>query len=192
MTADTVTAVCAVVQTLLLALGGSYALKQVAEARHARHVALFLPLYQELNSHASVNTRRKLYVEIGPKGAASSPEERDVVNDIVNQFDLLGYLVRIKAIERDTVLGFYYGTIIRCWQEALWYIDEQRRLRSTKFAEHFEWLAGMARSYTDKHYPGTIVDNYARRSPVETPGTQPEKNKLTSRLFTDGMRECAA
>lgn len=176
MTANTIAAICAVIQTLLLMLGGGYALKQVAEARHSRHVALFLPLYQELNSHASVSTRRKLYVEIGAKGAASTAEERDIVNDIVNQFDLLGYLVRVKAIERDVVLGFYYGTILRCWQEAQWYIDEQRRLRNTKFAEHFEWLAGMARIYADKHYPGAVVDNYARRFPAERQHVPPEKN----------------
>jgi hypothetical protein len=170
MKTDTITAICTVIQTLLLILGGAYALKQIAEARRARHVALFLPMYQELNSHASVGIRRKLYTEIGPKGSNSSDKERDIVNDIVNQFDLLGYLVKLKAIERDVVVGFYYGTIIRCWQEARWYVDEQRRLRTTKFAEHFEWLAAQARDYVAVHYPDAVVENYSRKRSSSSSG----------------------
>jgi hypothetical protein len=50
--------------------------------------------------------------------------------------------------------------VIRCWRSARWYVEKQRALRGSNFAEHFEWLAERASDFQRERYPNDQVKQY--------------------------------
>ena len=157
---DIISSTAASVQTVLLAAAAIYGARQLHEARRTRHLSLLIPLFQELNSRQSVDNRRQLYTSIAPKKSKATKEDENLVNDIVNQFDFLGYVSRKSVADVDLVLGLYYGTIIRCWRDSEWYVSKQRELRSSPFAAHFEWLNQEAIRFQLKHHPSAKLERF--------------------------------
>ena len=147
-----VTAVCSIVQTVLLCVAAVYGFRQVREARRNRQLTAAFPLFNAINSRESVEKRRALYLEVPNDATAANTQEKLLVNDVINQLDFLGYLTRVESLELNIVLGLYYGTIIRCWHHSAPYVQEERFTRETHFAEHFEWIASRAHEYQDRHH----------------------------------------
>lgn len=154
---EIVTATCSVIQTGLLCVAAIYGFRQVREARRNRQLTAAFPLFNAINSRESVERRRALYLKVPKDASAANTEEKLLVNDVINQLDFLGYLTRVENLELEIVLGLYYGTIIRCWQHSTPYVLEERIVRGTHFAEHFEWIANRALEYQDKRHPFETV-----------------------------------
>jgi hypothetical protein len=177
---DIVSATAVSAQAVLLAVAGVYGARQLRETRRTRHLSLLIPLFQELNSRQSVDNRRRLYTTIAPRKSKATEDDENLVNDIVNQFDFLGYITRKSVADADLVLGLYYGTIIRCWRDSEWYISKQRELRSALFAAHFEWLNQEAIKFQLKYHPDAKLERFGMQPQSVRRVHQGHERKLRS------------
>jgi hypothetical protein len=134
-----------IVQTVLLAIGLVYGLRQVQEARRTREASVILDLFQRLHSREASERRHRLYRELHDSTLPLSPELESDVRQTVNEFDLLGYLALTKVVPRPAFLSLYYATTIRVWNATSAYIESQRDTRGTRYAQYFEQLVQLCR-----------------------------------------------
>ena len=146
-----ISGITALVQAVVVIIALVYGALQLRESAKSRSLSIFLPLYEELNSPKSVALRKKLYTETGGDPTLYTDEQEELINNIVNQLDFLGFLTQNKLIDFKLVAPLYYGTVIRCWEKASPYVLHQRDLRKTRFAYYFEFLYLKCKRYVRVH-----------------------------------------
>jgi len=146
-------AAAAVAQTLLLAIGLVYGLRQVQEARRTREASVILDVFQRLHSREASARRHRLYRDAVRAQRSLSADLEDDIRQTVNEFDLLGYLTLNKVVPRSAVLRLYYATTIRVWNATSPYIQEQREMRGTSYGQYFEQLVQICLVETAEHRP---------------------------------------
>jgi hypothetical protein len=150
---DDFAAAAVIVQTLFLAVGLVYGLRQVQEARRAREASVILEVFQRLHSRDASARRHRIYREMTGASRPLTPELEDDVRQTINEFDLLGYLTLSRVVPNAAVLNLYYATVIRVWNATADYVREQREARGTTYAQYFEQLVHICVVETAEHRP---------------------------------------
>lgn len=138
------------VEALVVLVAVVVAFRHLREARKSRILSLFLPIYQNINS-LEAKAQRKVLFEKAPIDVDHlTNNENLTINEIVSQFDFLGFLLKHKVIEKSLIRCFYYGMVIRTWDCAWPYIMNQRKIRGAKYAQYFELLAKDCKNYLNR------------------------------------------
>ncbi len=151
-------ALAAAVQTLILIIAGLAAAVQVREARRSRTLAAQVQLFAELDSEQAQTERHRLYRELPDDLTGTMPRSQEIVVErMVAQGNFMGSMVRAKNISLDQfALSRARGTI-RSWERVKPWVEKQRQLRMTPFADQYEWLVGECQQWVEKQNPGEIV-----------------------------------
>lgn len=174
-----ISGIAAIVQAIVVIIALVYAILQLKEASKARSLSVFLPLFEELNSPESVAQRKKLYTQIGSDPALYTDEQEELINNIVNQLDFLGFLTQNKLINFKLAAPLYYGTVIRCWEKSSAYVLHQRELRKTKFAYYFEFLYVKCKRYARIYKPDEQILTYQKQK-ISKDSLKKRRNSTTS------------
>ena len=145
------------IQTVLIAAGLVYGFRQVQEARRARESAVILDVFQRLHSRDASRRRHRIYHELPDIGESLPPDLEDDLRQVINEFDLLGYLVVNGVLPQDAVLELYYATVIRVWRATSPYIQAQRESRGTLYAQYFERIVRSSRRNVIRRRPSETV-----------------------------------
>lgn len=162
--AEAVSAAAAVVQTVVVAIAAVYGLIQLAEARRARRVDTVLPIFDRLHSPEAAARRRRVYNEIGPAFPTLNSEQEAVMQEVISDFYLVGYLVERGLVEFALVADLYYGTVVRCWRACAPYIERDRERRGTRYASYFELFYYRCLSYGAETHSLEAVNTFRDES----------------------------
>jgi Domain of unknown function (DUF4760) len=151
-------AIAALLQVLVLIIAALFAKHQISEMKSARSAAIYLSLYEEINSPEAVERRRIVYSSTHNHSVEDIPETvRKDINNLINQLDFLGFMVESDLVSLDLIAPFYYGTVIRCWDATREFVMSERLKRSTMFAEYFEKLFVHCKNYVARERPSEHV-----------------------------------
>lgn len=161
MTTDTwvaIGAIAAAVQTLILIVAGIAAAVQVREASRSRTLTAQVQLFAELDSEQAQHERYQLYRELPDDLTQSLPRSQEaVIERMVAQGNFMGSMVRAKNISLDQFALSRARGVVRSWQRVSPWVEKQRQLRQTPFADQYEWLAAECARWIEERNPGEVV-----------------------------------
>ena len=160
---QSLSALAYIVQPIVVAVTALYAAKQLHELVRARNISTLFSLFEMINSGKTADARRRIYNELRFKNPGTlDRDDEAVINELINQMDFLGFATIYRLVNSKLVISFYYGTIIRCWQDCLPYVMLERERRGTSFAEFFERLYYMSQEYLEKQKKITTLHSYQK------------------------------
>jgi hypothetical protein len=166
-------AAAAVIQAVVVVIAAIYALGQVRESKKSRSADIALHLFERLHNRSASERRRTLYQEIPAAYPTLTYEQDRIVQDVISDFYMVGYLVEEKLLDFELVAGLYYGSVIRTWQVTEQYIMHERSRRGTAYAHYFESLYRRCREYQLARRPTDDPTIYLKAA--ETEGETPIK-----------------
>jgi hypothetical protein len=137
----------------VVVIAAIYALGQVRESKKSRSADIALHLFERLHNRNASERRRALYQEIPAAYPALSEEQDRIVQDVISDFYMVGYLVEEKLLDFEIIAGLYYGSVIRAWQVTEPYIMRERQRRGTAYAHYFESLYHRCQAYRSAQRP---------------------------------------
>lgn len=141
-------------QTIIMTLATIYALKQLKESETTRRSQIGFYFVSRLNDATARKRRYEVYGRICRKKITKlSKKDEEILGLVANEFHSLGYMVNCELVDKDLVLGLYYGTVARLWKAMVPWITIQREKRGTKYAEYFEYLAILSEEYIELKRP---------------------------------------
>lgn len=133
-----------------------YAVVQVRELRKNRKLQTSFILFQELQAEKVRNARRYIYdhVPMSTEGVDETELKKHAVacEEAIQMFHRVGYLLREKQIDPDSILENYWDVVWRCWRRTASLIRWSRDQRNNP--EHFfafEHLYNMCEEYRKKN-----------------------------------------
>jgi len=134
-------ALSAATGTVIVAVAAVYASLQVREARLARNVQTMLAIHQHYQTEELKGIRRRLYThELGDLRQLPEGPERQALDDLLRQMELLAVLVDRKILDFELVTTVYPHSLLRVWQEVQPYVLNRREI-APRYAIHLERLA---------------------------------------------------
>lgn len=143
-----VVAIATLVQGVVVVIAAILALRQLRESSRARVSSLLLEIFQIIHSDQCAEDRR-----IALSSSASSSEGRAATRRVVELWEWIGLLVRKGMLPPELVLDMYSDLIISTWRAARPLILEVRSA-SSNYAEHLEYLFGLATDFRRWRYQG--------------------------------------
>lgn len=146
------------IQTVIMAVAAVFALRQLKQAETTRRSQIGFHFVNRLNDVAARKRRYEVYGKICKKKPTRlSTKDEETLGLVANEFHSLGYMVSCGLVDKDLVLGLYYGTVARLWRAMLPWIEIQRNKRGTRYAEYFEYLAVLSEEYIQLSRPAETV-----------------------------------
>ncbi len=134
--------------------------KAVDEAKKARILTAFLETERRVNYANAAEDRRYLYEHNFESPSTITIKEREIIERICTSFDTLGVLVREDIFHRPLVFKLFYDVIIKCWLQALDFIEFERspNRKARTYMQDFEYLYKQAEKYRLEHnFPPVII-----------------------------------
>jgi len=154
------------VQTVLLLIAAFFAVGQVREASQARKLAILMPLRYEIDSLAARRNRQALFNDLPDDLTSLSPEQEEIVDRVVVEYDNLGQLLRARLIDFALLAQFYSPSTERCWRKVEPWIEKERTRRGNHlYANAFEAFARRCIDYNATLIPGGLAPFRRRPTP---------------------------
>lgn len=87
--------------------------------------------------------------------ATDSVTLKEHIDDATAVYDLVGLRIQEGVLPKEATLKTEWKILLPLWSHTREYVMEERRRRGLPYKEYFEWLAGEAERYRQKHYPET-------------------------------------
>jgi hypothetical protein len=156
------------VQAVLLVVAAYFAVGQVSEASKARKLAIIMPLRYEIDSLDARRNRHALFNDLPEDLTSLTPEQDEIVDRVVVEYDNLGRLIRAKLIDFDLLAQFYSQSTERCWRKVEPWIGKERARRGNDlYANGFEMFAERCIAYNTQRVSGMLTP--FRRDPTSPP-----------------------
>ncbi len=129
--------------------------RQLAQSTRAIDLEAFVRVNDLLQSPDSITARARLQERLrGAVGAqpseppmAWSPEDRQAVQTVVRQFELVGLLIEGRLFDPNLFLRSWQHDINGCWQASEAMVAEQRlQFHNPSYGRHFEELHALAKT----------------------------------------------
>ena len=84
---------------------------------------------------------------------SNSQEIIDSIGTATGLYDLVGVRVQEGVLPKRATLKTEWKILVPLWDHVKGFVYNEREQRGLPYKEHFEWLAGEAKKYWEKHYP---------------------------------------
>jgi hypothetical protein len=159
------------VQAALLIVAAYFAVSQVREASRARKLAVLMPLRYEIDSLDARRNRHALFNDLPDDLTSLAPEEDEIVDRVVVEYDNLGMLIRVGLIDVDLLAQLYSPSTERCWRRVESWVGKERARRGHGlYANGFEMFAKHCIAYNARLVSGGLTP-FRRESANRAPGT---------------------
>lgn len=137
---NAISALSSALSALVVLVAVIYAALQVKEAKTSRSIDTLLTIYSQYQSKELNLIRRQLRNgALGDLTALTDPSKRHDLDDLLNQFQLLGILVDRKYLDFRLVQDVF-PNLPRTWKDAFPYVQKRRQEQSS-YATFAERLA---------------------------------------------------
>jgi hypothetical protein len=144
--------------------------KAVDETKKARVLSAYLTFESRLWNDQARDERRFIYEHNFENPATMELAHREILERVCSTFDVLGVLVREDLMYRPLVFKPFYDVIIKCWLQALDFINFERSpsRKAQTYMQDFEYLYQEAEKYRLEHNfpPVTIHPPHADKTPI--------------------------
>ncbi|MEU8525828.1 hypothetical protein AB0C77_09550 [Streptomyces sp. NPDC048629] len=138
---DAVQGVSGALSAVVVIVACVYAREQIKESKHTRALQSLIAIHQEFEAPPLRKVRRRL--RLGEVNAASlTPEDREVVEDLLQKLELIAFLVSRGLVELDDVVALFPSVPVVLGR--LQPFIESRRLTEPTYAVN---AASLARRY---------------------------------------------
>jgi hypothetical protein len=159
---------------VVVAVAAIYGVRTLREAQRSRRLTSMMPLFDRLHGPEAAERRRELYQRIRFRDGDLCPADEKIVQQIVTDFHIVGYLVENGLVEFKLIAELYYTAVLKCWDACEDYIlAEHRRRHTTDYASYFKSLRERCTCYSGEKHGGVMPATY----PSERPGGLAERCK---------------
>lgn len=131
--------------TLIIAAGVIVTFWQIGLTRRSTNAEIAIQLFRELREDRHLEILRDVYKLI--PGEYIIKKQQNDIDYLLDRFNLLGSLTRLKIIHKKLAIEAYGGpAILRCWYQLSKHIREQQSERGY-YIEDFEDLANRTWKY---------------------------------------------
>jgi hypothetical protein len=156
---------------------------QLHEMETARQLSAAMELFDELNSDASMATRRRIYSLRSQDDPAADPDLLREVEQLLNRLNLVGYLMAKGFLPEHPTLELFYITVSRIWAQLSDHIISTRIARGV-YLFHFQWLVQQSLDYWREHHESYTIAIHnpatGRSSRVDREAMQQKLKDLSS------------
>jgi hypothetical protein len=134
-----------------------FAYQELEEVSKARHIDVADRLFEELNSKASIQARRRVFeLEGDPEKTLKnlSEEDRDAMKAVLNSLDRVAFLTQPGWVPDDLVMPWMHPMIAKSWEKLEPIVEFEREKRGESYYyEHAEKLAKRCIKWRQKNLP---------------------------------------
>ena len=132
--------------TGILSIGTVFIVKLARRLHETAQLAAIKAMFNELFDVEHTKQRRFIYTELSRDPSRACSDEWNVVNEVVNSFEIIGYMVNSKLLSEFHAVNVCHVSAVRVWYKLLPYIHHVRNGRGEdtehgRFASYFQLLA---------------------------------------------------
>jgi hypothetical protein len=126
---NALSSIATILSAIVIVFTATYAVRQVREARAARHINTLLSIHEQFSAHDISSIRRELQDgKLGDLTQGLESSTKQNLDDLLNQMQLLGVLVHLGFVEFEAVRELFPNIPVT-WHAALPYIRSRQQLQ---------------------------------------------------------------